>query len=67
MEKSYIVIANDPKDATDDAFTEGHYSYREWTIYKGDNALHDAEKEAHALREYFQEVQVRKLGMAGDV
>jgi len=67
MEKTYIVIANDPKDVTDVAFTEGHYSYKEWAIFKGDNALHDAEREARTLREYFQEVQVRKLGKAGDV
>ena len=67
MEKTYIVIANDPKDATDVAFTEGHYSYKEWAIFKEDNALYEAEKEAHTLREHFQEVQVRKLGKAGDV
>ncbi len=67
MEKTYIVIANDPKDITDVAFTDGHCAYKEWAIYKGDNALYDAEKEASALREYFKEVQVRKLGKAGDV
>jgi hypothetical protein len=67
MEKTYIVIANDPKDITDVAFTEGHYPYKEWKIFKGDNALYDAEREGHTLREYFQEVQVRKLGKAGDV
>ena len=63
---SYIVLATDPKDFLDPAFTEGHYQHCEWSIFTGVNALKSADHSANKLREYFKEVQVRTVGELKD-
>lgn len=64
--QSYIVLATDPKDTQDPAFTEGHYQYCEWSIFTGKMALTQADFLAKQLREYFREVQVRTVGELKD-
>lgn len=63
---NYIVLATDPKDIQDPAFTEGHYQYCEWSIYDGVKGLDQAEFYASRLRELFQEVQIRIVGNLAD-
>jgi len=64
---SIIVLAHEPIEPNHEAFTDGYLNHSEWVVYDGVFALEQAEARARDWRDYFQEVQIRRVGKIGDV